>query len=100
MGFKIIIFDGHEKSLLLEVISKNEIHKTISELLQKRQSENKSASLTNLTQETQSSADELKKFKELLDSGVISQEEFDAIKEQLLDLQYKAVGHDALLLCF
>ena len=33
-----------------------------------------------------SSADELKKFKDLLDSGVISQEEFDAKKKQLLGL--------------
>lgn len=33
-----------------------------------------------------SSADELKKFKELLDSGVITQEEFDAKKKQLLGL--------------
>lgn len=33
-----------------------------------------------------SSADELKKFKELLDMGVISQEEFDAKKKQLLGL--------------
>lgn len=31
-----------------------------------------------------SSADELKKFKELLDSGVITQEEFDTKKKQLL----------------
>ena len=31
-------------------------------------------------------ADELKKFKELLDSGVITQEEFDAKKKQLLGL--------------
>ena len=34
----------------------------------------------------QSSADELKKYKELLDSGVISQEEFDAKKKQLLGI--------------
>lgn len=33
-----------------------------------------------------SNADELKKYKELLDSGVISQEEFNAKKKQLLDL--------------
>ena len=33
-----------------------------------------------------SSADELKKFKDLLDSGIITQEEFDAKKKQLLDL--------------
>jgi Zn-finger nucleic acid-binding protein len=33
-----------------------------------------------------SSADEIKKFKELLDMGIISQEEFDAKKKQLLGL--------------
>ena len=33
-----------------------------------------------------SNLDELKKYKELLDSGVISQEEFDAKKKQLLGL--------------
>ncbi|MCI5905492.1 MAG: SHOCT domain-containing protein [Oscillospiraceae bacterium] len=33
-----------------------------------------------------SSADELKKFKDLLDSGVITQEEFDAKKKQILGL--------------
>ena len=33
-----------------------------------------------------SCADELKKFKELLDSGIITQEEFDAKKKQLLGL--------------
>lgn len=33
-----------------------------------------------------SAADELKKYKELLDSGVITQEEFDAKKKQLLGL--------------
>ncbi|MBR3928642.1 MAG: SHOCT domain-containing protein [Clostridia bacterium] len=35
---------------------------------------------------TVSSADELKKFKDLLDSGVITQEEFDTKKKQLLGL--------------
>ena len=34
----------------------------------------------------QSSADELKRFKDLLDSGIITQEEFDAKKKQLLGL--------------
>ena len=33
-----------------------------------------------------SAADEIKKFKELLDMGVITQEEFDAKKKQLLGL--------------
>lgn len=34
----------------------------------------------------QSPADELKKYKELLDQGVITQAEFDAKKKQILDL--------------
>jgi len=33
-----------------------------------------------------STTDELMKYKELLDSGVITQEEFDAKKKQLLNL--------------
>ena len=33
-----------------------------------------------------SNADELKKYKDLLDNGVISQEEFDAKKKQILGL--------------
>lgn len=44
-----------------------------------------SAGATNQTA-NYGSADELKKFKELLDSGIISQEEFDAKKKQLLGL--------------
>ena len=58
-----------------------EIYKTINELLIKRQS--KPTATTTIKQEIQqSNADELKKYKELLDSGVISQEEFDAKKKQ------------------
>jgi len=33
-----------------------------------------------------STADELKKFKELLDTGAITQEEYDEKKKKLLDL--------------
>lgn len=40
----------------------------------------------NSNEITQSVVDELKKFKELLDSGIITQEEFDAKKKQLLGL--------------
>jgi len=36
--------------------------------------------------DTTSAADELKKFKDLLDNGIITQEEFDAKKKQLLGL--------------
>ena len=39
-----------------------------------------------VSRDAESQADELKKFKELLDSGIITQEEFDAKKKQLLGL--------------
>lgn len=45
----------------------------------------KEASQTIINQQV-SSADELLKFKQLLDAGVISQEEFDAKKKELLGL--------------
>lgn len=44
------------------------------------------AATTQRVQVNVSSADELKKFKELLDAGVITQEEFEAKKRQLLGL--------------
>ena len=59
-----------------------EVASTISDLVAKRSRAVNSVSLSA----SQSSADELKKYKELFDSGVISQEEFDAKKKQLLDL--------------
>lgn len=47
----------------------------------------RSASIKTPTTATNySSADEIKKFKELLDNGIITQEEFDAKKKQLLGL--------------
>lgn len=39
-----------------------------------------------VNKETFGTAEQLKEFKELLDSGVITQEEFDAKKKQLLGL--------------
>ena len=67
--------------------NRDEIHSAISKLLVERQEKDKSATTTTIKQEIpQSNADELKKFKDLLDSGIISQEEFDAKKKQLLGL--------------
>lgn len=59
--------------------NRNEIYDVVSKLLMDRQTERGSSM-------PQSSADELKKFKELLDAGIISQDEFDAKKKQLLNL--------------
>lgn len=60
----------------------------IYEYIQKRirvYKENKNSTATIIKQDL-SSADEIKKFKDLLDAGIISQEEFDAKKKQLLGL--------------
>ena len=66
------------------VANRNEVFSAISSCLIERQGnssvkpENQNTTLNN--------ADELKKYKELLDSGIITQEEFDAKKKQLLGL--------------
>ena len=67
------------------VLNRDEMHESISKLLIDRQG--KQTTTTTIKQELpQSNADELKKYKDLLDSGVITQEEFDAKKKQLLGL--------------
>ena len=67
--------------------NRDAIHSAISRILVERQGKAKPVTTTTIKQEVpQSNADELKKYKELLDSGVITQEEFDAKKKQLLGL--------------
>ena len=67
------------------VKNQDEIHSALSKLLMERQEkETKSTVVENII--STSNADELKKFKDLLDSGVITQEEFDEKKKQLLGL--------------
>lgn len=67
--------------------NRDEVHNAISNLLVERQNQKQPIAQTTIKQEIpQSNADELKKYKDLLDSGVISQEEFDAKKKQLLGL--------------
>lgn len=62
---------------------KEEIATQIRKLLNDRQ--DKPGATTTIHQEV-SNADELKKYKELLDSGIITQEDFDAKKKQILGL--------------
>lgn len=70
-----------------DLANQEEMHKTLSNLLIGRQDSEKHKATTTIKQEIpQSNADELKKYKELLDGGVITQEEFDAKKKQLLGL--------------
>lgn len=77
------------KISFLAISNRDEIYGEIKKILADRQEKEikvkASTPIANITQE-QSSADELKKFKDLLDSGIITQEEFDAKKKQLLGL--------------
>lgn len=57
-----------------------EIHKVVSDLVV-----NRNETTSNIIK-NESGADELKKYKELLDQGIITKEEFDAKKKKLLDL--------------
>lgn len=81
----IAVATSSGKVAFLMVKNRDEIHKCISTLLIERQT--KPSGTTTIKQEiSQSNADELKKFKELLDAGVITQDEFDAKKKQLLGM--------------
>ena len=82
-GLAVTTASGAIKFTMLK--NRDELHDAISKLLVERQS--RTSSTTTIKQEIhQSDADELAKFKDLLDKGVITQEEFDAKKKQLLGL--------------
>jgi hypothetical protein len=65
-----------------DIENASEITRVISELIASRKNATNTVSIST----PQSDADELKKYKELLDQGIITQEEFDAKKKQLLGL--------------
>lgn len=65
-----------------DIANQGEMHQTLSNLLIGRQDSGKHKATTTIKQEIpQSNADELKKYKDLLDAGVITQDEFDAKKK-------------------
>lgn len=64
--------------------NRSEVHSVLTNIIGKVQVE--SAYSKNNISANSSNADELKKFKELLDSGIITQDEFDEKKKQLLGL--------------
>ena len=83
MGVSVSTSSGRIKFAFIK--NKNEIHECISKLLIERQRASKENAPAKSC-ESISIHDELKKYKELLDSGIITQEEFDAKKKQLLGL--------------
>lgn len=68
------------------VKNRDEIHKIVSDLLVERQKQTTASAQTITPTSATGNADELKKYKDLLDAGIITQEEFDAKKKQLLGL--------------
>ena len=73
------------KIVFYDIANRGEMHKILSGLLIDRQKENSRSTVVK-PEIHQSNADELKKYKDLLDGGIITQEEFDAKKKQLLGL--------------
>ena len=65
------------------ITNRDDVLNEVSQLLAENQS---SSNIQTTIVESSSNADELKKYKELLDQGIITQEEFDAKKKQLLGL--------------
>ena len=61
---------------------RDEIYNVINQQISERQNNKGNVTVVN----SASNADELKKYKDLLDAGIITQEEFDAKKKQLLGL--------------
>ena len=79
-GISVSTSSGRIKFLIIK--NSNEIYTTISNLLIERQQTNDKFSASS----QYDGADQIKKFKELLDMGIITQEEFDAKKKELLGL--------------
>ena len=78
----INISTSSQKIHFESLLNAEEISIVINDLIRNRQ---KKQGATTIIQQSDA-ADELSKFKNLLDQGVITQEEFDAKKKQLLGL--------------
>ncbi len=74
-----------ENTVIVNKKADDEILKKIKAFVEEAKEKASTNQGQTIIQQT-SSADELKKFKELLDMGIITQEEFDAKKKELLGL--------------
>ena len=85
-GISVATSSGKLSFILIK--NADEMYKELNNLIISRQSEKEAKKPIETIQATQnlSNADEIKKYKELLDMGIISQEEFDAKKKELLGL--------------
>lgn len=84
-GIGVSTSSGQIKFLFCK--NKNEVFNAISNQLINRQEKKPEQKEKTIIQNIpQSNADEIKKYKDLLDSGIITHEEFEAKKRQLLGL--------------
>ena len=82
----ITVSTSSGKISFLAIKNANAIYKEINKLLINRQKEKVVATPVVASAYVLDKADQLKKYKELLDMGAITQEEFDAKKKELLGL--------------
>lgn len=80
---ELVLQTQDEKTVLHRIDNASELRSILVDLLEKEK--NQSSKLLS-TYDVADSVEELKKLKELLDCGAITQEEFDAKKKQLLTL--------------
>ncbi len=80
---KIVVATSSGKIKFFFIENSPAVREEILQLLMLRQDEKKVESTSIIASST---VDELKKYKELLDSGIITQEEFDIKKKQILGL--------------
>ena len=83
---KIVVATSSGKIKFSFIENSQSVREEILQLLMLRQDEKKVESTPIEPVTKISDADELKKYKELLDSGIITQEEFDIKKKQILGL--------------
>ncbi|MEH6940760.1 PH domain-containing protein [Bacillus sp. JJ722] len=85
--FGVLTIDTPQEkfNIALDKVSAASINNNIHQVLDELKNSSSEPQL-QVVQATTSAADELKKFKELLDMGVLTEEEFNAKKKQLLGL--------------
>lgn len=79
----IAVSTSSGKIICFYIDNRERVYKELNTLISKRQGDH--LGMTVIKQDI-SKADELKKYKDLFDSGIITQEEFETKKKQLLDL--------------
>ena len=82
-GISVSTSSGRISFLVIK--NSNEIYEEKNNLIIQRQNQ-KSNNVIQTIETKSDEADQLKKYKDLLDSGIITQDEFEAKKKQLLDL--------------